>query len=75
MIARMYADVNFAFGDIVKVTPSSKVVGDLALYLVSHDMTVQELEKLPRRPSVNSAEFRGGHVHGFSGSARRRLAA
>ena len=29
-----YRDVNMLFGDIVKVTPSSKVVGDLALYLV-----------------------------------------
>jgi pyruvate carboxylase len=46
-VARMYADVNFAFGDIVKVTPSSKVVGDLALYLLSHGMTVKELETLP----------------------------
>ncbi len=46
-IARMYADVNMAFGDIVKVTPSSKVVGDLALYLISHDMKVSDLEKLP----------------------------
>ena len=46
-IARMYADVNMAFGDIVKVTPSSKVVGDLALYLISHDMTIQEFEGLP----------------------------
>jgi pyruvate carboxylase len=46
-VARMYADVNLAFGDIVKVTPSSKVVGDLALYLLSHGMTVKELENLP----------------------------
>jgi pyruvate carboxylase len=46
-VARMYADVNFAFGDIVKVTPSSKVVGDLALYLLSHGMTVKDLENLP----------------------------
>ena len=46
-IARMYADVNMAFGDIVKVTPSSKVVGDLAIFLVSHDMTVKDLENLP----------------------------
>jgi pyruvate carboxylase len=46
-VARMYADVNFAFGDIVKVTPSSKVVGDLALYLLSHSMTVKDLENLP----------------------------
>jgi len=46
-VARMYADVNFALGDIVKVTPSSKVVGDLALYLLSHGMTVKDLENLP----------------------------
>ncbi|MGA2595672.1 MAG: pyruvate carboxylase [Bryobacteraceae bacterium] len=45
-IAHTYADVNFAFGDIVKVTPSSKVVGDLALFLVSHNMTVHDLERL-----------------------------
>lgn len=58
-IARTYADVNFAFGDIVKVTPSSKVVGDLALFLVSHNMTVAELEKLPPDHSLtlpNSVE-------------------
>jgi pyruvate carboxylase len=46
-IAQTYADVNMAFGDIVKVTPSSKVVGDMALFLVGHDMTVKDLERLP----------------------------
>ena len=45
-VARMYADVNQAFGDIVKVTPSSKVVGDLALFLVSHGMSAKEFENL-----------------------------
>jgi pyruvate carboxylase len=45
-IARTYAEVNLAFGDIVKVTPSSKVVGDLAIFLVSHDMKVKDLERL-----------------------------
>ena len=30
-IAKTYAEVNLLFGDIVKVTPSSKVVGDMAL--------------------------------------------
>ncbi|MBI4910058.1 MAG: pyruvate carboxylase [Acidobacteria bacterium] len=45
-IARMYADVNMAFGDIVKVTPSSKVVGDLAIFLVSHGMSIQEFLNL-----------------------------
>ena len=46
-IARMYRDVNMAFGDIVKVTPSSKVVGDLALFLVSHDLSVAKFLSLP----------------------------
>jgi len=45
-IARTYAEVNRAFGDIVKVTPSSKVVGDMAIFLVSHGMTIKEFEKL-----------------------------
>jgi pyruvate carboxylase len=45
-IAHTYAEVNFALGDIVKVTPSSKVVGDLAIFLVSHDMKVKDLERL-----------------------------
>ncbi|RYG49412.1 MAG: biotin/lipoyl-binding protein [Chitinophagaceae bacterium] len=42
-IKRMYADVNQAFGDIVKVTPSSKVVGDMALYLVTNNLTIDDL--------------------------------
>jgi pyruvate carboxylase len=45
-IARLYRDVNMAFGDIVKVTPSSKVVGDMALFLVSHDMTIRQFLNL-----------------------------
>jgi pyruvate carboxylase len=45
-IARTYGEVNRLFGDIVKVTPSSKVVGDMALFLVSHGMTVHEFELL-----------------------------
>jgi len=45
-ITKMYADVNQLFGDIVKVTPSSKVVGDMAQYLVSNNLTTQDvLEK------------------------------
>ncbi len=52
-IARMYADVNHAFGDIVKVTPSSKVVGDMALFLIQHGMTVKEFENLGPNHSLN----------------------
>ncbi|MCC6263645.1 MAG: pyruvate carboxylase, partial [Bryobacterales bacterium] len=45
-IARTYAEVNMLFGDIVKVTPSSKVVGDMALFLVGHGMKVREFARL-----------------------------
>jgi pyruvate carboxylase len=38
-VARAYAEVNQLFGDIVKVTPTSKVVGDMALFMVANDLT------------------------------------
>ena len=43
-VAQTYADVNRMFGDIVKVTPSSKVVGDMALMMVSQGMTRAQVE-------------------------------
>ncbi len=43
-VAQMYADVNQMFGDIVKVTPSSKVVGDMALMMVSQGLTRDDVE-------------------------------
>ncbi|WP_293447225.1 pyruvate carboxylase [Planktotalea sp.] len=43
-VAHTYADVNQMFGDIVKVTPSSKVVGDMALMMVSQGLTRAEVE-------------------------------
>ena len=45
-IATTYADVNQAFGDIVKVTPSSKVVGDMAIFLVTHGLTMADFEAM-----------------------------
>ncbi|ARS35411.1 pyruvate carboxylase [Pontibacter actiniarum] len=42
-IKATYAEVNQLFGDVVKVTPSSKVVGDMALYLVSNDLTTVDV--------------------------------
>jgi pyruvate carboxylase len=38
-VARAYADVNEMFGDIVKVTPTSKVVGDLAILMITSGLT------------------------------------
>ncbi len=43
-VAQTYADVNQMFGDIVKVTPSSKVVGDMALMMVSQDLSVADVK-------------------------------
>ncbi|NJY63431.1 pyruvate carboxylase [Salinimicrobium sp. CDJ15-81-2] len=45
-ITEMYSKVNDLFGDIIKVTPSSKVVGDMAQYLVSNNLSIEDvLEK------------------------------
>jgi len=45
-VTKMYSEVNQLFGDIVKVTPSSKVVGDMAQYLISNNLSIQDvLEK------------------------------
>ncbi|MEQ9591702.1 MAG: biotin/lipoyl-containing protein, partial [Cyclobacteriaceae bacterium] len=61
-IKQRYAEVNELFGDIVKVTPSSKVVGDLALYMVSNGLTKEDI--LERGESISFPEsvqsfFRG----------------
>jgi len=37
-VTRAYAEVNTLFGDIIKVTPTSKVVGDMALFMVANDL-------------------------------------
>ncbi|WP_298271017.1 pyruvate carboxylase [Geobacter sp.] len=39
----MYHKVNLLFGDIVKVTPSSKVVGDMAMFLVKNNLDVDDV--------------------------------
>ena len=42
-VKMMFRRVNDMFGDIVKVTPSSKVVGDLALFMVQNDLTEEKI--------------------------------
>ncbi|HKY92298.1 MAG TPA: pyruvate carboxylase, partial [Nevskiaceae bacterium] len=61
-VSRAYADVNRLFGDIVKVTPTSKVVGDMALYMVGNDLTpadVADPEKAIDFPESVVQLFRG----------------
>lgn len=68
-IKKAYADVNQLFGDIVKVTPSSKVVGDLAQYMVSNGYSKEDIlekgESISFPQSVKSF-FKGdlGQPHG-----------
>jgi pyruvate carboxylase len=50
-VAQAYADANQMFGDIVKVTPSSKVVGDMALMMVAQGLTRAQVED----PAVDMA--------------------
>ncbi len=61
-VARAYAEVNRLFGDIVKVTPTSKVVGDMALVMVSSGFSAADLvdpdKEIPFPDSV-IAMFRG----------------
>ena len=51
-IARLYSEVNLLFGDIVKVTPSSKVVGDMALFLFSRGIRPADVVNL--EPGITS---------------------
>ena len=46
-IARCYAEVNALFGDIIKVTPSSKVVGDMTMFLITRDIRPADVVNLP----------------------------
>ncbi len=42
-VKKMYAQVNTMFGNLVKVTPSSKVVGDMAIFMVTNDLTPEDV--------------------------------
>jgi len=61
-VASAYAEVNRMFGDIIKVTPTSKVVGDLALVMVSGGLTREDVESADREiafPESVIGLFRG----------------
>ena len=61
---KMYAEVNLLFGDIVKVTPSSKVVGDMTLFLMAKEMPPADILKLDEKHDVS---FPNSVVEMFSG--------
>ena len=45
-VREMYRDVNYMLGDIIKVTPSSKMVGDMAIFMVQNDLTPENIKKM-----------------------------
>ena len=52
-VEKMYAEVNQLFGDIVKVTPSSKVVGDMTLFLMAKEMTPADILELDEKHDLS----------------------
>ncbi|AXH98587.1 pyruvate carboxylase [Sporosarcina sp. PTS2304] len=62
-VKKMYSRVNFLFGDIVKVTPSSKVVGDMALFMVQN-----ELDEHTVISRGNTIDFPESVIEFFEGS-------
>ena len=76
-IKKAYREVNELFGDIVKVTPSSKVVGDMALFMVSNELSKEDI--ISKGSSISFPEsvvsfFRGDigqPVGGFDSSLQK----
>jgi len=66
-----YRDVNRLLGDIIKVTPSSKCVGDLALYLVTRNVTASDLLDPSKASSIDWPESVVGLMMGDLGFPHR----
>ena len=64
-VEKMYAAVNRLFGDIVKVTPSSKVVGDMALFLMASELQPADILDLDEKHDVS---FPNSVIEMFSGA-------
>jgi pyruvate carboxylase len=52
-VEKMYAEVNQLFGDIVKVTPSSKVVGDMTLFLMANELQPADILALDEKHDLS----------------------
>ena len=78
-VAKAYAQVNEMFGDVVKVTPTSKIVGDMALYMVTNELTPDEVMDSNREIAFPESvvEFFRGHIGqpygGFPEALQRKV--
>ena len=70
-VLNAYRDVNELFGDVVKVTPSSKCVGDLALYLVVQNLTTADLLNPAKAGTIDFPESVVGLLKGDLGFPHR----
>jgi pyruvate carboxylase len=73
-VCKMYAQVNTMFGDIVKVTPTSKVVGDMALFMVGNSLVPKDIHEGNRELSFQNRWLnflKGDSVNLMEGSLRR----
>lgn len=63
-IKRTYAEANKLLGDLIKVTPSSKVVGDLAAFMVQNDLSAEDVENKASDLSFPTSvvEFMQGNI-------------
>lgn len=64
-VKTMFYDVNKMFGDVVKVTPSSKVIGDMALFMVQNDLTEDDIYE--EGETINFPESVIEFVQGYIG--------
>ncbi len=71
-VAKAYRAANDLFGDIIKVTPSSKVVGDMALMMVAQDLTSDDVLDPKQRHRLS--RLGGGDAARRSRPASGRLA-
>lgn len=63
-VKKAYAEANLLLGDIIKVTPSSKVVGDLAQFMVQNKLTAKDVEEKAEELSFPKSvvEYLQGHI-------------
>ncbi|OSS42653.1 Pyruvate carboxylase [Desulfurella amilsii] len=74
-IKKMYKQVNEALGNLIKVTPSSKVVGDLALFLVRNNLTIEDFKNNADKLSLPQSvvDFFKGYLGQPYGGFDRKL--
>ncbi len=74
-----YAAVNELFGDLVKVTPTSKVVGDMALFMVANSLSVEDVMDKERELAFPKSVVdlfsgkMGKPYQGFPGAVQKRI--